>query len=55
MAGGDSAARGLITGAMLGAYHGIGAIPKRWIKDLKAHDRIVSLLDKIDAQMASLD
>lgn len=49
MAGGDSAARGLLTGAVLGAYHGAEAIPQRWLNDLKNHDRIVALLDKIDA------
>lgn len=48
MAGGDSAARGLITGAILGAYHGIQAIPQRWLNDLRTHDHIVALLDKID-------
>lgn len=49
MAGGDSGARGLMAGAILGAYHGTKAIPQRWLNDLRAHDRIVALLDKIDA------
>lgn len=48
MAGGDSAGRGLIVGAILGAYLGAGAIPERWLSELKAYDHIVSLLMKID-------
>jgi len=48
MAGGDSAERGLIVGAILGAYPGAGAIPERWLSELKAYDHIVSLLMKID-------
>ncbi len=52
MAGGDSAARGLVAGAVLGAYHGIEAIAQRWLNDLKAHDQIIALLDKIDTQIA---
>jgi ADP-ribosylglycohydrolase len=51
MAGGDSAARGLVTGMILGTYHGIDAIPQRWLNDLKAYDRIVALLDRIDPGM----
>ncbi len=48
MAGGDSAGRGLIVGAVLGAYPGAGAVPDRWLFELKAYDRIVGLLEKID-------
>jgi ADP-ribosylglycohydrolase len=49
MAGGDSAGRGLIVGAVLGAYPGAGAVPDRWLFELKAYDRIVDLLESIDA------
>jgi ADP-ribosylglycohydrolase len=49
MAGGDSAGRGLITGAVLGAYPGAGAVPNSWLSELKAYDRIVGLLEAIDA------
>lgn len=49
MAGGDSAGRGLIVGAVLGAYAGAGDVPDRWLSELKAYDRIVGLLEAIDA------
>lgn len=49
MAGGDSAGRGLIVGAVLGAYRGAGTVPDRWLSELKAYDRIVGLLEAIDA------
>ena len=48
MAGGDSAGRGLILGAVLGAYHGAGEVPDRWRSELKAYDRIVGLLEDSD-------
>ena len=47
MAGGDSAGRGLIAGMILGAHLGLGAIPRRWLSELKAYSRIVELMDKI--------
>ncbi len=50
MAGGDSAGRGLIVGAVLGAYPGAGAVPDRWLFELKAYDRIIDLLESIDAE-----
>lgn len=48
MAGGDSAARGMAVGMILGAYHGMAAIPRRWLADLKAESRICEMLDQID-------
>jgi len=40
MAGGDSAARGMMLGILLGAAHGVGAIPQRWIESLSARSQI---------------
>ena len=48
MAGGDSAARGLLTGMILGAHLGLDAIPKDWLSDLKKHEHIVALLNTLD-------
>lgn len=48
MAGGDSAARGMVVGMILGAYLGPQAIPAEWLNDLKAGSRITQLLDSID-------
>jgi len=48
MAGGDSAARGLIVGMLLGAYLGMEAIPQEWLTDMKAYPLIVDLLGKIN-------
>lgn len=45
MAGGDSAARGLLIGAMLGAWNGIESIPAEWIDGLSAREAIVSMLN----------
>ncbi len=48
MAGGDSAARGLLVGLVLGAYLGIDAIPPQWLKDMAAYPQIVDMLARID-------
>lgn len=40
MAGGDSAARGLLAGAVLGAANGMGSIPPFWLEKLKAREEI---------------
>ena len=48
MAGGDSAARGMVTGMVLGAYHGMDMIPERWLDGLNARGQIMTLLDRID-------
>ena len=44
-AGGDSAARGMYIGMVLGAYHGLEALPKRWIEALNHKKRIADALD----------
>lgn len=48
MAGGDSAARGMITGMLLGAFQGFAAIPESWLTELAAREKIISLLAEID-------
>ncbi|SPF39206.1 ADP-ribosylglycohydrolase [Syntrophobacter sp. SbD1] len=47
MAGGDSAARGLVVGMILGAHLGFEAIPNDWLSGLKRYQHIVDLLEKI--------
>ena len=50
MAGGDSAARGMLTGTIIGASVGLEGIPARWRDALASKMRIQELLDQIDAQ-----
>lgn len=44
MAGGDSAARGLAVGMILGAHLGAAAIPEEWLTDMVQYPRIRALL-----------
>lgn len=44
MAGGDNCARGLALGMLLGAAHGIDAIPEAWRRGLKAAESLRALL-----------
>ncbi len=44
MAGGDSAARGLVLGMILGAHHGVDSIPNAWREELIARDRVAAFL-----------
>lgn len=41
--GGDSDSTGAITGNILGAAHGVAAIPARWLDELELRDEIDSL------------
>lgn len=47
MAGGDSAARGLVVGMILGAAGGSAAIPPEWLADLAALPQIQNCLSRI--------
>lgn len=44
ISGGDSAARGLVVGMILGAALGLKAIPEAWLSGMTRHDRISNLL-----------
>ena len=44
MAGGDSSARGMLAGMILGAANGMTAIPDEWVAGLSASERIQSFL-----------
>ncbi len=46
MAGGDSAARGMVIGAVLGAYHGEKSIPVNWLASMNQLKTLESLLQK---------
>lgn len=46
MAGGDSAARGLVVGMILGAYQGLDGLDQNWLKDMRATEAILGYLDK---------
>jgi len=48
MAGGDSAARGMLVGTVLGACHGINALPSQWTQALQARSEIQGLLEELD-------
>jgi ADP-ribosylglycohydrolase len=47
MAGGDSAARAMIVGMILGAHRGEAGLPEPWLRDLKKREEISRLLLKI--------
>jgi ADP-ribosylglycohydrolase len=47
MAGGDSSARGMLAGMVLGAYHGMDALPNDWLETLNARDKIDEFLYKL--------
>lgn len=41
MAGGDSAARGMVLGMILGGFSGMSKLPKSWCEKMNAYDRIL--------------
>jgi ADP-ribosylglycohydrolase len=51
MAGGDSAARGMAVGMVLGAHLGMEAIPSEWAEGMRAAARIRQMLRRIDESL----
>ena len=47
MVGGDSAARGMVVGMILGAHLGYESIPTGWVSGLEKEKEILQLLDRI--------
>ncbi|EFK09531.1 ADP-ribosylglycohydrolase [delta proteobacterium NaphS2] len=47
MAGGDSAARGMMTGMVLGAFAGAGGLPEDWVSPLNKGRQITELLNQL--------
>jgi ADP-ribosylglycohydrolase len=50
MAGGDSAARGMLTATLMGAHAASGLLPQDWLDGLSAKDRISAAIKGIDAR-----
>lgn len=49
MAGGDSAARGIPVGMILGSAHGMSAIPEQWLGDMAAYPKISEMIAAVTA------
>ncbi|VVS94230.1 ADP-ribosylglycohydrolase family protein [Desulfoluna spongiiphila] len=47
MAGGDSAARGMLAGLILGARHGLDAVPEAWVTGMVQHQQVLALMDRV--------
>ena len=47
MAGGDSAARGMMTGMVLGAHSDAGKLPREWVSALNREQQIAQLLQQL--------
>ena len=47
MAGGDSAARGMVVGMLLGAYLGQEEIPSRWLEPQGEYEQIITALESL--------
>ena len=44
MAGGDSSARGILCGFILGIHNGLNAVPRQWMEEMTAFERIKAML-----------
>jgi len=44
-AGGDTDTNGAVAGAVLGALHGVGAIPERWTRGIPRAERLLEIAD----------
>ena len=53
MAGGDSAARGMLVGMVLGAYRGMESLPVKWAERMKKKALISALLDELIMKTSS--
>lgn len=49
MAGGDSAARGMVVGMILGASLGIDAVPAEWLQEMNRYEEINRLLKELES------
>ncbi len=47
MAGGDSAARGILVGAVMAAHHGWDAIPSEWVAGIKSRQHLAALASRL--------
>ncbi|MDD1685422.1 ADP-ribosylglycohydrolase family protein [Methanoregula sp.] len=45
--GGDTDTVGACTGALAGAYWGLGAVPERWYRDLEGYEQLVQLAGRV--------
>ncbi|MFO8145077.1 MAG: ADP-ribosylglycohydrolase family protein [Candidatus Syntrophosphaera sp.] len=47
MAGGDSSARGILCGFILGIHNGLDTVPRNWLEEMTAFNKIKTLTDNI--------
>lgn len=45
MAGGDSSARGMLAGFIIGAHQGVDNLPDAWTNEMSAHQKILDLMN----------
>jgi len=45
MAGGDSSARGMLAGFILGCHQGLETFPREWLDDMIAYEKIISKIE----------